>query len=333
MWRTIGQDRAVDILKRAIHGGRLSHAYLLTGPPQVGKMTLALDLACAVNCRGDERPCGECDQCRRVDAGLHADIRVLEVDRQAREDGRRRVAIGIDQVREVQREASLKPFEGAFRVFIIDGAERLSLDAANSLLKTLEEPPDQVLLVLLASDASALLPTVESRCQQVKLRPLPVAKTAHELEARFGLDGDKALEIARISGGRIGWAIQAAENADLLESRSERLRTFEDAMAGGLERRFAYTASLAPVFGASRERVREEFELWLDWWRDVLLIKEGVPELVTNLSRMATLKASAEALSPARIASSVRAINETWEHLERNANPRLALDELMLSLP
>ena len=140
MWRTAGHDKAVNILGRALGEGRTAHAYLVTGPEHVGKMTLALDLARAVNCSGAERPCDACAQCRRVDRGLHADVRVVGVE-PGPSGGRQRVAIGIDQVREVQREASLKPYEGSSRVFIFDRAERLTEEAANSLLKILEEPP------------------------------------------------------------------------------------------------------------------------------------------------------------------------------------------------
>ena len=333
MWSTIGHDKAVNALQRSLQEGRLSHAYLLVGPGHVGKMTLALDLARAVNCLGEQRPCGECNQCRRIADGLHADVHVLGVDSQTAGDGPSRVAIGIAQVRDVQREASLKPYEGRFRVFIFDGAEHLSEEAANSLLKILEEPPEQVILVLLASDAGQLLPTIVSRCQQLETMPLPVALVARELETRFDTDGDEARRIAHLSGGRIGWAFQAAGHPDLLARRTERLAAFEEAVYGGLERRFSYAASLAPSFGASRDVARQEITLWLEWWRDVLVIKQGVPELVTDLSRMDTLRATAEALSSDQIAGAVRAVRDTSDYLERNVNLRLALEGLMLALP
>ena len=333
MWRTIGHDRAVNTLKRSLHEGRLSHAYLLVGPRHVGKMTLALDLAQAVNCLGEERPCGRCDQCMRVARGLHADIRVVGVTSEPAAQGRSRVAIGIDQVREVRREASLKPYEGRGRVFIFDGAEHLSEEAANSLLKILEEPPEQVTLVLLASDADVLLPTIVSRCHRLELGPLSPTVVARELEDRFDTAADQAREMARLSGGRIGWAFQAAEQPDLLERRAEALAAFEEAVRGGLERRFLYAADLAPSFGASRDAARQKIVLWLEWWRDVLLIKEGVPEFVTNLSRMDTIKAMADALTSAQIVGAVNAVQEVSDYLEHNINPRLALEELMLVLP
>jgi DNA polymerase-3 subunit delta' len=296
-------------------------------------MTLALDLARAANCSVPERPCGTCDQCRRVEEALHTDVRVVGVESGQVEGGRRRVAIGIDQVREVQREASLKPYEGLSRVFIFDGAERLTEEAANSLLKILEEPPDQVILVLLASNDTAVLPTILSRCHLVELRPVAAPRVAAELEARFALDSDAAMEIARMSTGRIGWAFRAAGRPELLEERSQRLAQFEGAMEGGLEPRFAFSAGLLPTLGASRDRARSELTLWLEWWRDVMAINQGCPELVANLSRTDSLEPKAKALSSAQIASAIRAIQQTLEYVERNVNLRLALENLMLRLP
>ncbi|TET38214.1 MAG: AAA family ATPase, partial [Dehalococcoidia bacterium] len=165
MWQVIGHEKAVALLERSMKGGKLSHAYLFVGPPHVGKMTLAMNLAQALNCRGEERPCGECPQCRRIARGVHADVQVIGLEG--------RMEIGIDQIREMQHAASLKPFEGRNRVFIIDGADHLSHEAANCLLKTLEEPPPNDQLILLAANERLLLPTVLSRCQKLELGPLP----------------------------------------------------------------------------------------------------------------------------------------------------------------
>ena len=341
MWQTIGHEKAVNTLQRSLQEGRLFHAYLLSGPPHVGKMTLAMDIARVANCLAPSantevsgvEPCGECNQCTRIADGLHADVRVLGLETQEDGDGRSRVAISIDQVREIHREASLKPYEGMYRVFIFDGAERLSEEAANSLLKILEEPPEQVVLILLSSDPGELLPTVVSRCQKLELRPLPLSQVAHELETRYGADPERANEVARLSGGKIGWALQALNQPDLLEHRAERLAAFEEAVGGGLQHRFSYGASVASMFVQNRQSARQEIALWLEWWRDVLVIKEGVPELVTNASRVDTLQLAAKSLSSAQISGAVTAIQETSQYLERNVNARLAMEELMLALP
>ncbi len=333
MWRTIGHQRAISTLERGFREGRLSHAYLLTGPPGVGKMLLALELAQMVNCLGEERPCGQCAQCQRIASGLHADVRVVAVEVQPEPEGRSRTVITIGQVREVQREASLKPFEGRCRVFIFDGAEYMREDAANCLLKTLEEPPEQVMLVLLASDASALLPTILSRCQRLDLKPLPLELVASELMARYQAELEKAREVARLSGGRPGWAFRAMSEPELLERRAERLSAIEAVVHGSLEERFEYASRQAAIFLRDREAVRQELDLWLGWWRDVLVVKEGAPDFAVNLSRLEALKAVAGKLSAAQVVKAIRAVQEALEHLERNVNSRLALDNLVLALP
>ena len=323
----------VNALRKGIQSGRLSHAYLLVGPARVGKMTLALDLARAVNCLGDDAPCGACRQCRRVSDGLHADVRLLGLEQQKADETRTRVAIGIDQVRAIQREANLKPYEGKRRVLIFDGAERLSEEAANALLKTLEEPPDQVLLMLLASDAESLPPTIVSRCALLKLRPLPLSRLAGELQANHGAGREKADEIARLSGGRLGWALEALRDPTLLERRAERLQNIQDTVRGNLEERFSFAAGLASRFTRDRDVARQEIALWLQWWRDVLVVKEGAEELVENLAVADRIQSVAQSLSSAQIAAAIAAINESSAHLENNVNPRLALEGLMLALP
>ena len=333
MWRTIGHDRAVRILQRSLVDGRVSHAYLVRGPQQVGKMRLASDLAAALNCTEDDRPCGTCSQCSRVARGLHADVHVVGLASSAAEDGRARVAIGIDQVREVQREASLTPYEGRFRVFIIDGAEHLSEEASNSLLKTLEEPPDQVVLLLLATEASHLLPTIVSRCQLLELRPVPTPAVSQFLQSEYAAGEEDAEQIARLSEGRPGWAVNAAEDRSLLEELDRKLETIEKVVRGDREDRFAYASTLATSIVRDREAGRRELGLWLQWWRDILLVTEGVPDLVTHLSRIETLKAAAKGLTPAGAAWAINAVQDTLQHLERNVNPRLALESLMLDLP
>ncbi len=332
-WRTLGHDRAVRDLQRSWQQGRLAHAYLLTGPPHIGKMILALDMARMLNCLDDDRPCGRCTQCKRISEALHADVRVIGLKQSEVNKGRTRILIGIDQVREVQKEAALKPYEGAYRVFIIDGAEQLSGEAANSLLKLLEEPPDQVVIILLAGAAEGLLLTIVSRCRHIELRPLPHPELARGLVENFGVDVARAEEIARVSGGRLGWAVQAAHEPGLLDRRAKRLDALEQSLQGGLEQRFAHSAGLASAFSDDRDSVRQELALWLEWWRDVMVIKEGAPELVTNLSRVDVLRAAAGQLSSTQITAAIVDVRETWDYLDRNINPRLALENLMLRLP
>lgn len=367
-WQTIGHDKAVSTLARSMESGRMAHAWLLAGPPQVGKMTLALDLARMVNCTVEDagnKPCGECRQCQRISDSLHADVRIIS---QGGSSGgvTRRTAISVEQIREAQREAVLKPYEGRYRVFIIEDAENFTQEAANALLKMLEEPPEDVIFVLLASevrenseDESAgfitysaeheqdrvaalldavpqvggILPTILSRCQTLELRPLPASTVQRELELRFNLPPDDATEIARVSKGRFGWALEAASDPKVLARRSERLDEIESVLAGGLDDKFAYAERRAASFGRGREAVYDELQLWLDWWRDVLVVREGNDNLALNLSRLDALKAAASGCESTQVVGAIRAIQEATSMLESNVNPRLCIEGMMLRMP
>ncbi|HJO81927.1 MAG: DNA polymerase III subunit delta' [SAR202 cluster bacterium] len=331
MWKTLGHDKAVSSLTRAVGEGRIAHAYIIVGPPSVGKMVLAMDMARALNCDQDAPPCGACKQCTRITNALHPDVRVVE--RELDDRGRRRTVIRIEQVREIQREASLKPYEGASRVYIFDGADSFQEAGANSLLKTLEEPPDQVVLILLASSAEAIMPTILSRCRRIDLRPVAPKLIAEHLTQHHGSDPEKADEIARLSAGQIGWAIRAVDEPELLERIGQQTDAIEQAVQSGLESRLEYAAQLATRFTRDRTDAFAELGLWLGWWRDVMMISEKTPQLVRNTSRMAALQAVADRLDERRVADVVRAVGRTIELLERNVNPRLAIEELMLAIP
>ncbi|MDD5081898.1 MAG: AAA family ATPase, partial [Dehalococcoidales bacterium] len=168
MWPVVGQARVVDLLKRSLERRAVAHAYLLVGPPHVGKMTLALTLAQALNCEATAPPCGQCSSCQKVVSAKHADVQVINLI-SSLEPGETKpqAEISIDQIRQMQHSASLPPFEGRCKVFIIEGAEHLSDEAANCLLKTLEEPVGRVVFILLTTSERLLPATVVSRCQRL----------------------------------------------------------------------------------------------------------------------------------------------------------------------
>ena len=325
MWQVVGHETAVALIDNSLKGGKLSHAYLFIGPPHVGKMTLALNLARALNCQGDERPCGVCSSCQRIAGLRHADVQVIGLDGRAE--------IGIDQIREMERSATLRPFEGRNRVFIIDGAEHLSPEAANCLLKTLEEPPSNVQLLLLAVNERLLLPTVRSRCQKLELRPLPIPVVERALIERWEVAPERARILASLSSGCLGWAVGAFSDDRILAERAARLSTLLQLASEGRAERFAYTAQLASQFGRNRGAVREVLSLWVGWWRDLLLIKEGCRDFITNIDQEATLYSEAENYRLTGIKGFIESLQQAMEALDQNANPRLVLEVLMLNMP
>lgn len=328
MWQVFGQPKAITLLERSIQHGQLSHAHLFVGPPHVGKLTLAVNLAQAGNCESSEDvPCQQCPSCRRIAAGNHADVQIVDlISPEAKE-------IGINQIKEIQMSSHLPPFEGKRKVFIIDKAEQLSNEAANCLLKTLEEPPPNVHLILLTASESRLLTTILSRCQRVELPPLPADMVREILVTRYDISHDRATLLSRLSRGCLGWALLAHCDDTMLQQRQQRIAAFVDLGSAGLQQRFAYAAELAAQFGKSRDRVTEILSSWMEWWHDLLLIKGGNAHSITNIDCKAMLSDQAEGLTIKQIAGFIRHIQAVGQKLEQNVSPRAALEVLMLEMP
>ena len=303
----------------------IAHAYLLVGPRHVGKGTLAINLAQALNCDGPELPCGQCHSCQRIREGKHADVISIGLDSGTE--------IGIDDIRGLQRSANLPPYEGKCKVFIIDEAEYLSTEAANALLKILEEPPPRVVWLLLAAEEERLLPTISSRCQRLELKPVPSERVQEVLVNSYNVDGDKAELLTQLCHGRLGWALSALADSDMLEQRSQRIDRLASMLTAGIEQRFAYAQELASQFGQDRKAGSEITEIWVDWWRDLMLVKGGCQEAVINVDFKAVLKEQARVLSMSQIKESLTNLGLLQEAISKNVNPRLALEWLMLTLP
>jgi len=320
-WPVVGHEWATDLLSQAIRSGRLSHAYLFTGPSQVGKTTLARAFAQALVCeRGAGTPCGECHTCQRVTQGRYPDIQLIVAEKNT---------IQIDQVRAITSDAAISPLEGKRKVFIVREIERASPPAANALLKTLEEPPPQVVLLLTTSRRDQVLPTVLSRCQIIGLRPLPVEQMIAALQSRWGVDDEHATLLARLSGGRLGWAVTAHTDPDLWQARTKYLDDLLTLTADGYLRRLAYAETLS--------RAGDDLEMalgfWSTWWRDVLLVQRTLPDAVLNLDRKAQLLQQADLFRPEQVERALNDLLQTLRRIKANVNTRLALDVLLLRLP
>ena len=204
-WGVVGHEWAVQLLRQQVSSGKTAHAYLFAGPPGVGKTTLARRLAAALLCRGDSAPpCGTCRDCRLVATSHHADLLVIEPQQVG---GSSRQSLKADQVRELRSQLARTPVEGSRRVAIVRRFDEATVSAANTLLKTLEEPPPHVVIVLLADDPNQILPTIVSRCQPISLRPLPAAQVEQALVQDWHAAPEQARLLAHLAAGRLGWAV------------------------------------------------------------------------------------------------------------------------------
>ncbi|MGH2587498.1 MAG: ATP-binding protein, partial [Dehalococcoidia bacterium] len=332
--------------------------------------TLALALAKALNCRQPDPPCDACSTCRRIDAGKHSDVERVQPGGICDESEHDHSAdtsrdIRICQVRRAERVLGIAPFEGGRRVLILDPADALNQQSADAFLKTLEEPPNGAVLVLVTADEGALVETIRSRCRRVDLRALPVAETERALVERFDAAPEQAARLARLFGGRIGQAVLALRDPDFDARRAAMVDLAMEVATSGLVDRFTVAERLAdaysrrdrppktdgslrsttsadgetpaapPADGKARGRVDvfAALDLWIEWWRDLLLVAGGADAVIVNKEHATELHRLAPAFGVEGAFAGIVALREARRDLEQNINPRLALEALMLRLP
>lgn len=346
-WGIAGNERAIGALLAAVANGSPNHGYLLAGPAGVGRSLAALRLAQALNCTGPDlggqhlmltggeeapaaRPCLQCDQCRRIANGIHSDVQTVTVEANA--EGAAHKAISVEQLRDVEASVALAPYEGRTRVVIIDPADDMTDQAQNAFLKTLEEPPPNVVFVLVANDAGRLLETIRSRCSRIDFHLVAAGEIEDSLVAQ-GIDPAQAKLLARLSGGRAGWAIDAARDPQILERRGQALATARAILQMPLADRFDLAERLSDAFKRDREPVLWQIEQWQSWWRDVLLVQSEATEGIANLDMNPDIEQDAAITRQAEVARFLQALSDARANLIGNVQSRIALDALMLAVP
>ena len=326
----VGHEWAVDALRSALRYDRVGHAYLITGPAQIGKTTLVRTFAQALNCtaaRPAERPCGVCRACTLIAAERHPDVRLVVGET----SGRGKVTLKIDQIRELNQALNLTAAEARYKVAIIEQFDAANPSAANAFLKTLEEPPHNVVLLLTATDAETLLPTIPSRCRTIALRPVPAAVIQEALETRWMIDREQATLLAHLADGRMGWAIQSAEDGTALTEREEQLDLLTQTFGQTRVERFAVADKLAQ----KPEHLPALLRIWLSWWRDLVLVTVGLSDedSLTNIDHKSELHSLAELLPAGSAVSSLQKTEDSIAYLQSNANTRLVMEILLLCYP
>jgi DNA polymerase-3 subunit delta' len=311
----IGQDSCIAVLSRSLMADKIAHAYLFDGIDGCGKKKTALAFIEAVFC-GQGEGCGHCPSCRKLASGQHPDLHLVEPDG---------AFIKIDQIRDLQRNLSFRPFEAPKKACIIDAVDRLNIAAGNALLKTLEEPPGSALLVLITDNPGGVLPTVLSRCQRLHFSALPEATIASLLHAT-GVEPEVARIAACLSGGSMQKAVDIGEESALHE-RSIFLERISSLSLGNITPLFAIAEELA----GDKEKALELLELLTAYQRDALILQSGSPEIV-NSDLLPLIEQEATGFSAENIMERIGNVAETRRAILNNVNLRLALEALFMRL-
>jgi DNA polymerase-3 subunit delta' len=323
-WNLLGNEWAVEMLRQQIAHGTTRHAYLFTGPSGVGRRTLALRLAQTLNCTQPIEPgipCGTCRDCKQIEAMQHPDLTIVQADS---EGG----TLKVDQVREARRTLTLKPYQSKYRVTIFLRFQEANDSASNALLKILEEAPSYVVLILTADYPEQLLPTIISRCEVLRLHPLPLDKVESFLNER-GANQDQARLIAHISGGRLGYALRLLDDPSALGFREEKLNDVQTFTTAARVDKFSYAEKLAK----DKETMRNVLLLWLSYWRDVLLRTGGSSAPIANIDRAKEIESLAERVSMSEARGVVSTLENSLSQLDANVNARLLAEVLLLDWP
>jgi len=332
----IGHRRILDFLKKSVENNRLAHAYLFVGPANLGKKTVALEFIRMLN--GDE-----------IDKNIHPDILIVEPEISEKKGVKKELEIKIEEIRKVQHRLSLSSYNNKHKIALIDQAEKMTGEASNCLLKTLEEPSAKSILILISSSPQLLLETIVSRCQTIKFLPaaekeiadgisviLRAPKAAEESrpngrsrirERSFGLrpQDDKLKQIIRLANGRPGLAINYLENPELIKTEEKIISQLEKIVKAGLNEKYKLAEDLSKDIPQTRWIINQ----WLFWFRDLMLAASGCPELAIYPS-----SSQYRNYYPLpKLKNIIKAIKKTdWLLSNASINSRLALEVLMLEI-
>lgn len=312
----IGHDRQKNILLRAIERRRIAHAYLFSGPDGIGKRLMAVAFAKALLCQTGNG-CGHCPACRKVDHSNHPDIHILDSNG---------AAIKIEQIRNLQKELSLRPHEGERKICLIDGAEQFTIGAANALLKTLEEPQPGTLIILLSNRPEKLLTTIRSRCQNLPFSRLPKHVLATILAQKLELNETDATILAALSEGSFKKAL--GPNRELyLEKRRKLIQSLSALSSGSIIPTFSFADELE----TEKELLFDILDIFQAFYRDLLLLKYNSPtEELVNLDLLDLITSQVETTTITSLLGKLKALEAARYHLQRNVNRRLALEVMLM---
>ena len=317
-----GHDKQKVILKQALAQNRVGHSYLFSGIEATGKKTLAMEFAKVVNCEKSDEindSCGKCPACLRIDRNNHPDIFAIEAEGQF---------IRINAIREIQELMTFKPMEGKRRVFVIDNADKMNDQAANALLKTLEEPTPANILILVTAKPYTLPSTIISRCRHMRFNPLSIDTVAKFMIERRNMEKKDALLLAGLSGGSIGQALELNKD-DVIAYRTQTLNLLANTKKSEPLSLLAFAA----FFGQDKREIKQGFNILKTCFRDALVYKETQnDQMLINQDNSSLIASLASRLTGSQILQNIALMEKAGETIEQNVNKSLTLETMAFKL-
>ncbi len=320
----VGQEKAVNILLKSLKEDKVSPSYIFVGSEGVGKKFTAVEFAKTINClnvNNNLEACEICNVCNKINKQCCPDLKIIEPIKGS---------IKIEQIRELRREIDLKPFEYRKKIYIIDQAEEMTIEASNCLLKTIEEPPDYAIIILICINTDSILPTIISRCQLIKFRLIDSSKIRKILFNKVNLEESKAELVSKLSQGSIGKAFKLISDKEYFNRREKLLDYLNKVLPGKYDSNFFINIEKILM---DINNIEEMLEIILLWYRDILIIKElGIKEYIINSDKIEVLKEKSRVYSQEMLIDILDYIEQIKEFMKKNINRRLVSERLYLKM-
>ena len=320
----IGLKKAVNHLLKSIKKGNISSSYIFTGKEGVGKKTTAIEFAKNINCtnrKDNLQSCEKCNSCRKINLKICPDLKIIEPEKGT---------LKIEQIREFRREINLKPFENSKKIYIFNNAEKMTDDAANCLLKTIEEPPEYAIIIVICSNIGSILPTIISRCQVLYFSTISSGEIEKAILKKNNLEISKAKLVSRIANGSIGNAFSILSDVEYFNRRDYLLNNVAEIIPGKID---------CDIFNRKEKifsdisRSKEILDMILLWYRDILIIKElNSEKYIVNNDKLKILKEKAKLYSKNTLIDILDYLLQIQEYLKRNANKNIIFESLVIKL-
>jgi len=317
----VGQDRVKDYLTKSVKKDNLTHGYIFEGPRNIGKLEIAKVFAQLILCENSkENPCEKCSSCIKANANSHPDIHILKLDENS---------IKRKDIDELQDSIYIKPYESKKKIYIINDSHKMTVQAANTFLKTLEEPPEDTIIIMITINKDLLLDTIASRCQIINFEMLGHKEVEKILVEDYNINEEKSKLLAAYSKGNVYKALKILDGEDkTLEYRDEIVDIVEKILEDGKSAVFDYEK----YFNSGKDNIDEILDIFMIWFRDILFVKENISDMIINKDRLKILEKQSKGKNSIRLAEVYDTIQKTYDDFNKNVNFNLIIDNMLLKI-